>query len=70
MPVRPSIRCLVFAVAALTNPVLIDLNLGNVSVLVTACSRSPGAGWTGRRVASRWRSPCTVRPTLGLVLIW
>ena len=70
MPVRPSIRCLTFAVAALTNPVIGDMNLGNVSVLVTSL------------LAITWRwldrvTGCvalalamTVRPVLGLVLVW
>jgi hypothetical protein len=70
MPVRPSIRCLTFAIAALTNPVIGDMNLGNVSVLVTSL------------LAITWRwldkvTGCvalalamTVRPVLGLVLIW
>lgn len=70
MPVRPSIRLLTFAIGALTNPVIGDLNLGNVSVLVTSL------------LAITWRwldrvAGCvalalamTVRPILGLVLIW
>ncbi|MET0772043.1 MAG: glycosyltransferase family 87 protein [Candidatus Limnocylindrales bacterium] len=70
MPVRPSIRFLTFAIAALTNPVIGDMNLGNVSVLVTSL------------LAITWRwldriTGCvalalamTVRPILGLVLIW
>jgi len=70
MPVRPSIRFLTFAIAALTNPVIGDMNLGNVSVLVTSM------------LAITWRwldrvTGCvalalamTVRPVLGLVLIW
>ena len=70
MPVRPSIRLFTFAIATLTNPVIGDLNLGNVSVLVTSL------------LAITWRwldrvAGCvalalamTVRPILGLVLIW
>jgi hypothetical protein len=70
MPVRPSIRLFTFAIATLTNPVIGDLNLGNVSVLVTSL------------LAITWRwldrvTGCvalalamTVRPILGLVLIW
>jgi hypothetical protein len=70
MPVRPSIRLFSFAIAAVTNPVIGDLNLGNVSVLVTSL------------LAITWRwldriTGCialalamTVRPILGLVLIW
>lgn len=70
MPVRPSVRCLTFAIAALTNPVIGDLNLGNVSVLVTSLMA----------ITWRWldRIPgcvalalaMTVRPVLGLVLVW
>ncbi len=70
MPVRPAIRCLTFAVAALSNPVIGDMNLGNVSVLVTSLMA----------ITWRWldRVPgcvalalaMTVRPVLGLVLIW
>lgn len=70
MPVRGSIRCLTFAVAALSNPVIGDMNLGNVSVLVTSLMA----------ITWRWldRVPgcvalalaMTVRPVLGLVLVW
>jgi hypothetical protein len=70
MPVRPWIRCVTFAVASVTNPVIVDMNLGNVSVLVTSL------------LAITWRwldrvTGCvalalamTVRPVLGLVLVW
>lgn len=70
MPVRPSIRCLTFAVATVTSPVIGDMNLGNVSVLVTSLlaitwrwlDRVPGCVALALAM--------TVRPVLGLVLIW
>lgn len=70
LPVRPAIRCLVFAIAALTNPVIVDMNLGNVSVLVTSLlaitwrwlDRIPGCVALALAM--------TVRPVLGLVLVW
>jgi hypothetical protein len=70
MPVRPSIRLLSFAIAAVTNPIIGDLNLGNVSVLVTSLLAITWrwldrvAGCVALAVAM------TVRPILGLVLIW
>jgi hypothetical protein len=70
MPVRAPIRCLTFAIAALSSPVIGDMNLGNVSVLVTSLMA----------ITWRWldRIPgcvalalaMTVRPALGLVLVW
>jgi hypothetical protein len=70
MPVRPAIRCVTFAIAAFSNPVIGDMNLGNVSVLVTSLlaitwrwlDRIPGCVSLALAM--------TVRPVLGLVLIW
>lgn len=70
MPVRPSIRCLTFAIAAITSPVIGDMNLGNVSVLVTSLlaftwrwlDRIPGCVALALAM--------TVRPVLGMVLVW
>ena len=70
MPVRPTIRCLVFAVAAITNPVLIDLNLGNVSVFVTAILAFVWRGLDRPLGSVALAVAMSVRPTLGLVLVW
>ena len=70
MPVRPTIRCLVFAVAAITNPVLIDLNLGNVSVFVTAILAFVWRGLDRPLGSVALAIAMSVRPTLGLVLVW
>jgi hypothetical protein len=70
MPVRPAVRAAAFVVAVFASPVLIDLNLGNVSVVVAFLSV----------VAWRWidRPPgpiamaaaISLRPTLGIFLVW
>ena len=70
MPVRPTIRCLTFAIAALTNPVLVDMNLGNVSVLVTSLLAFTWR-WLDRAAGSvALALAMTIRPVLGLVLVW
>jgi hypothetical protein len=70
MPVRPTIRCLTFAIAALTNPVLVDMNLGNVSVLVTSLLAFTWR-WLDRVAGSvALALAMTIRPVLGLVLVW
>ena len=70
MPVRRWIRLLVFVLAVVSEPVLTDLNLGNVSVIVMGLSivawryldRPPNAVAVAAVMA--------VRPTFGLFLIW
>lgn len=70
LPVRPTIRCLAFAVAALTFPVHTDLNLGNVSVLVT-CGAAFLWRWLDRPIgAISLALVMTIRPVMGLVLVW
>ncbi len=70
MPVRPTIRCLVFAVAAVTSPVLIDMNLGNVSVLVTVILAFVWRGLDRPLGSVALAVDMTIRPTLGLVMVW
>ena len=70
MPVRPTIRCLVFAVAAITWPVLTDMNLGNVSVFVTAILAFVWRGLDRPLGSVALAIDMCVRPTLGLLLIW
>ncbi|MBX3028709.1 MAG: DUF2029 domain-containing protein [Chloroflexi bacterium] len=70
LPVRRTIRCLAFVVAALAYPVHIDLNLGNVSVLVT-CAGAFLWRWLDRPVGAIVLAlVMTIRPVMGLVLIW
>jgi Glycosyltransferase family 87 len=70
MPVRPTIKCLIFAVAAITNPVLIDMNLGNVSVFVTCILAFVWRGLDRPLGAIALAIDMCVRPTLGLLLVW
>jgi hypothetical protein len=70
MPVRPTVRLLTFSVAAISNPVLVDMNLGNVSVLVTSLLAFTWR-WLDRVPGSiALAIAMCVRPALGLVLIW
>jgi len=70
LPVRPVIRLYAFAVAAVSFPVLIDLNLGNVSVVVMVLLAVTWR-WLDRPLGSvALAAAMSVRPTLGLVLIW
>ncbi len=70
MPVRPTVRCLVFAVAAITYPVLIDMNLGNVSVLVTAILAIVWRGLDRPLGSVALAVDMFIRPTLGLIVLW
>ncbi len=70
MPVRPTIKCLVFAVAAISSPVLIDMNLGNVSVLVTCILAFVWRGLDRPLGSIALAIDICVRPTLGLLLVW
>ena len=70
MPVRPTIRFAAFAVASVTNPVLVDMNLGNVSVFVTSLLAITWR-WLDRVPGSvALAIAMCVRPVLGLVLVW
>ena len=70
MPVRLNIRLLAFAVAAISSPVLVDLNLGNVSVVVMALLALVWR-WLDRPAGSvALAIAMSVRPTLGLLLGW
>lgn len=70
MPVRPTVRCLVFAVATVSWPVLVDMNLGNVSVFVTALLAFVWRGLDRPMGSITLAIAMSVRSTLGLVLIW
>ncbi|MCY7419586.1 MAG: DUF2029 domain-containing protein [Chloroflexi bacterium] len=70
MPVRPIIKCLVFAVAAISSPVLIDMNLGNVSVFVTCILAFVWRGLDRPLGSIALAIDICVRPTLGLLLVW
>ncbi len=70
MPVRPRLRLLVFVVAAFTSPVLIDLNLGNVSIVVAFLSVAAWR-WLDRPLGSAALAVAmSLRPTLGIFLVW
>lgn len=70
MPVRPTIRLLAFAVAAVTSPVLIDLNLGNISVVVMVLLAFVWRGLDRPAGSIILAVAITVRPTLGILLGW
>ncbi|MEA2623026.1 MAG: alpha,2-mannosyltransferase [Chloroflexota bacterium] len=70
MPVRPRVRLLILVLAVLSEPVLTDLNLGNVSLVVMFLSV---VGWRflDRPAGSvALAVAMTVRPTFGLFLVW
>ena len=70
MPVRPRPRLLIFVVAAFTSPVLIDLNLGNVSIVVAFLS-TVAWRWLDRPLGSAaMAAAMSLRPTLGIFLAW
>lgn len=70
MPVRPMVRLLVFAVAAFSQPVLQDLVLGNVSVLVVVALAFAWRGLDRPMGSIATAVAMSVRPTLGILLIW
>jgi alpha-1,2-mannosyltransferase len=70
MPVRPSVRLLIFAVAAFSQPVLSDLVLGNVSVLVMVLLAFVWRGLDRPMGSLATALAMSIRPTLGLLLIW
>jgi hypothetical protein len=70
MPVRPWVRGATMLVAAFTYPVLLDLNLGNVSVAVVALLAIAWR-WLDRPAgAVAVALALLVRPTLAAVLAW
>lgn len=70
MPVRLRLRLLTLVVAAFTSPVLIDLNLGNVSIVVAFLS-AVAWRWLDRPPGSAAMAVAmSLRPTLGVFLAW
>jgi Glycosyltransferase family 87 len=70
MPVPRNVRLLVFGVAAFSRPVIYDLDLGNVSVVVTFLSVIVWR-WLDRPAgALALAVSLTVRPTMALVAAW
>lgn len=70
LPVRPRLRMLTFVVAAFSSPVLIDLNLGNVSILVFFLSVVAWR-WLDRPIGSAaMAAAMSLRPTMGIFLAW
>jgi hypothetical protein len=70
MPVGRPIRLAAFAVAAFSSPLLVDLNLGNVSTFVLLVTVI-GWRWLDRPVAAvALALGIAIRPQLGVVLIW
>lgn len=70
MPVSRPVRLAAFGVAALSRPVLYDLNLGNVSIVVTFLLVLVWR-WLDRPMgAVALALTMSLRPTTGLVLIW
>ena len=70
MPISRPLRLAIFGIAALSAPVLFDLDLGNVSLLVTFLSvlvwrwlDKPGSGIA-------LALSLTMRPTMGLIAVW
>jgi hypothetical protein len=70
MPVGRPIRLAAFAVAAFSSPLLVDLNLGNVSTFVLLVSVI-GWRWLDRPAAAvALAAGMALRPQLGVVLVW
>ena len=70
LPVRPWVRGATLLVAAFSYPVLLDLNLGNVSVAVVALLAC-GWRWLDRPAGSvAIALALLVRPTLAVVPVW
>lgn len=70
MPVRSTVKLLVFAVAAFSQPVLVDLSLGNVSLLVVVALAFAWRGLDRPMGSIAAALAMSVRPTLGVLLIW
>ena len=70
MPVSRPIRLAIFGVAALSEPVLFDLNLGNISLLVTFAAVLAWR-WRDRPVAgAALAGALALRPTMALIGAW
>jgi glycosyl transferase family 87 len=70
MPVRVPIRLAVFAAAAFSSPLLVDLNLGNVSTFVLLVA-VVGWRWLDRpHAAVTLAAGMAIRPQLAVLLIW
>lgn len=70
MPVPRSVRLAAFGVMAFSRPVLIDLNLGNISIIVTFLSVLVWR-WLDRPLgAVALALAMSLRPTTGLLLAW
>ena len=70
MPVPRNVRLLVFGVATFSQPVLYDLDLGNVSIVVTLLSVVAWR-WLDRPLSALALAiSLTVRPTMAVVLAW
>jgi Glycosyltransferase family 87 len=70
MPVSNAIRLATLGVAALSAPFLFDLNLGNISLIVTFCAVVIWR-WLDRPIAGvALAVALTLRPTMALVLGW
>lgn len=70
MPVRPTVRLLIFAVAAFSQPVIVDLVLGNVSVVVMVLLACTWRGLDRPLGGIAAALAMSVRPTLGVLLPW
>jgi alpha-1,2-mannosyltransferase len=70
MPVRTPLRLAAFGVAAFSKPVLTDLDLGNVSIIVTFLCVVAWR-WLDRPLGSiALALAMSIRPTLGVLLGW
>lgn len=70
MPVRSTVKLLVFAVAAFSQPVLVDLSLGNVSLLVVVALAFAWRGLDRPMGSIAAALAMSVRPTLGVLVVW
>ena len=70
MPVSRPLRLAVFGIAALSAPVLFDLDLGNVSLLVTFFAVLTWR-WLDRPLGGvALAFALTLRPTMGVIAVW
>ncbi len=70
MPVRSTVKLLVFAVAAFSHSVLVDLSLGNVSLLVVVALAFVWRGLDRPMGSIAAAVAMSVRPTMGVLLVW
>ena len=70
LPVRPNLRLATFCIALVSAPVLFDLNLGNVSLLVTVAAVAIWRYLDKPAAGVALAASMLVRPTMGVIAAW